>query len=150
MSAAAPVAGDVLYYQSKGAEIRAFVRERVEALNDDVVLVAHSLGGIACFELLVEEALPAVTKLVTVGSQAPLLYEIDALVSLAYGSELPGHFPAWLNVYDRYDFLSFCAEGLFAGRVTDVEVSNGQPFPQSHSAYWTNAAVWRAVGAFLA
>jgi len=34
---------------------------------------------------------------------------------------------------------------LFPGRVEDVEVDNGQPFPQSHSAYRANPKVWDAI-----
>ena len=75
----------------------------------------HSLGGVACVDLLVEAALPQVELLVTVGSQAPFFYEIDALQSLRFGVPLPEHFPRWLNVYDLRDFLSYVAAGVFAG-----------------------------------
>lgn len=88
--------------------------------------------------------------MVTVGSQAPFFYEIDALASLSYGEPLPSYFPAWLNIYDGRDFLSYIGAGVFPGRVTDQRVDNGQPFPQAHSAYWRNDAVWQHVGRFLA
>jgi len=29
--------------------------------------------------------------------------------------------------------------------VRDERVDNGQPFPDSHSAYWTNTQVWTAI-----
>ena len=115
-----------------------------------VTLLAHSLGGIACVDALIEEPIPGVERLVTVGSQAPFFYEIDALAALPYGKPLPDQFPAWLNIYDRRDFLSYIAAGVFPGRVTDQRVDNGQPFPQAHSAYWRNDAVWRHIGGFLA
>jgi hypothetical protein len=83
--------------------------------------------------------------LVTVGSQAPFLYEINALQSLAYGEALPAHFPKWLNFYDLRDFLSYKGGKIFPGRVKDVAVDNRQPFPVSHSAYWENDAVWRTI-----
>jgi hypothetical protein len=45
---------------------------------------------------------------------------------------------ARLNIYDPDDLLSYVGAPLFPGQVEDVEVSNRQPFPQSHIAYWAN------------
>jgi pimeloyl-ACP methyl ester carboxylesterase len=149
--AAAPAAGDILRYQARGAGIRAAIRQAIsDTRADRVTILAHSLGGIACVDLLVMTDIPEVDRLVTVGSQAPFLYEIGALVSLEPPEKLPARFPDWLNIYDPRDFLGYVGEGVFPGRVTDVLVDNGQPFPQSHSAYWGNRAVWAAVGDFLA
>lgn len=146
--AATPVAGDILRYQARGSGIRSAIRRSVLGTrSDEVTVLAHSLGGIASFDLLAMEPLPQVTRLITVGSQAPFLYEIGALVSLEPPAALPPHFPAWLNIYDPRDFLGFVGEALFPGRVTDIEVDNGQPFPQAHSSYWSNREVWRAIGA---
>jgi hypothetical protein len=152
--AAYPAAGDIMRYQTRGSGIRTFIRQVVADAtagepNASVMLLAHSLGGIACVDTLIEGSIPGVDRLVTVGSQASFLYEIDALASLSYGEPLPPHFPAWLNIYDGRDFLSYVAAGLFPGRVTDYEVDNGQPFPQAHSAYWQNEAVWQRIGRFL-
>lgn len=140
-----PGAGDILLYQARGARIRTFIAERVAAAGEPVVLIAHSLGGIASVDLLAAQPIPAVRLLVTVGSQAPFLYEIGALSSLAHDDPLPAHMPTWLNIYDPNDLLSYVGGQLFPGRVEDVEVSNGQPFPQSHSAYWANPDVWDAI-----
>lgn len=145
-----PAAADILLYQARGQRIRDYIEQRVLACETPVLVVAHSLGGIASFELLASRHLPAVTGLVTVGSQAPYLYELDALASLRVGEPLPATFPRWLNVYDNSDMLSYIGAGVFPGRVADVRVDNGEPFPQSHSAYWTNDAVWRAVKEFVA
>ena len=153
--ATSPAAGDIMRYQARGSGIRRYIRQVVAdaAVGDpdpSVTLLAHSLGGIACVDALIEEPIPGVGRLVTVGSQAPFFYEIDALASLSYGRRLPDHFPAWLNIYDARDFLSYIGAGLFPGRVTDQRVDNGQPFPQAHSAYWRNDAVWQHIGGFLA
>jgi pimeloyl-ACP methyl ester carboxylesterase len=150
-----PVAGDVIRYQARGSGIRRYVRQVVaDAVARDpgrrVTLLAHSLGGVVSVEALIEDPIPGVKRLITVGSQAPFLYEIDALAVLPYGKPLPDHFPAWLNIYDTRDFLSFIAAGLFSGRVRDKRVDNGQPFPQAHNAYWRNAVVWQNIGGFLA
>ena len=140
--------GDILVYQGRGEEIRGLIRDTVRQAEPPVVLLAHSLGGIACVDLLIEQDLSAqVQLLVTVGSQSPLFYEMGALPSLKYdrAATLPAHFPAWLNIYDLNDFLSFVGEGLFPGRVKDMPVDNRQPFPYSHSAYWANAVAWDAI-----
>jgi hypothetical protein len=149
--ATAPVAGDILRYQVRGEGIRAAIRQAImDTRAETVTLLAHSLGGIACVDLLVASNIPEVDRLVTVGSQAPFLYEIGALKSLEPPEQLPDHFPLWLNIYDPRDFLAYVGQPVFPGRVADVEVDNRQPFPQAHSAYWANRAVWAAVGEFLA
>ncbi|MGB3191476.1 MAG: hypothetical protein WBB43_18875 [Limnoraphis sp.] len=139
-----PFIGDILFYQAKGKKIRDFIQNQVERVEPPVVLLSHSLGGIACVDLLVEEKIPQVELLITVGSQAPFLYEIDALQNIDYGESLPEHFPEWLNIYDLRDFLSYVGnqEGIFLNRVTDVLVNNKQPFPEAHSAYWYNSATY--------
>jgi hypothetical protein len=140
-----PGAGDILLYQARGNGIRAFIAKQAVTAAEPVVLIAHSLGGIAAVDLLVSQPLPSVCLLVTVGSQAPFLCEIGALWSLPHGDPLPVHFPPWLNIYDPRDLLSYIGAPLFPGWVEDVEVNNKQPFPQSHSAYWANPKVWDAI-----
>jgi hypothetical protein len=148
-AAVAMPVGDILLYQSHGAEIRQFIRDKVEqaAADGPVTLLAHSLGGIACFDLMALPDPPAVDRLITVGSQSPFFYELGALTSLKPPQPLPEHFPPWLNIFDRNDLLSYLGERLFDG-VTDQEVDSGQPFPDSHSAYFNNEEVWKAVRDF--
>ncbi|MFL1899825.1 hypothetical protein ACJWDR_12070 [Streptomyces tauricus] len=143
--AAHPAAGDVLRYLSRGEAVRADLRVLVEGLEPPVTLVGHSLGGIIALDTLVTASLPQVRLLVTAGSQAPFLYELGALPSLAHPAPLPSHLPPWLNLYDRRDLLSYLGAGLFGERVTDIPVDSRQPFPASHSAYWTNPAVYRHI-----
>ncbi|WP_370949364.1 hypothetical protein AB5J62_17960 [Amycolatopsis sp. cg5] len=138
-SASAPASGDVLKYVARGQGIRDFVGRAVRAVADPpVILLAHSLGGIASVDLLVSAALPPVELLVTVGSQAPLLYELNALPSLGFGRPLPDHVPAWANIYDERDLLGFAGSRVFPGRVTDHVIDNRIGFPRSHSAYFGN------------
>ena len=139
-----PAAGDILLYQSRHQQISGFIRDRILQMPRPRIVIAHSLGGIACVDLLIAEPLE-VDLLVTVGSQAPFLYEIGALRSLQHPAPLPEHFPRWLNIYDLRDFLSYVGAGVFPDRVTDVKVDNGQPFPESHSGYWANPKVWAAI-----
>lgn len=138
-------AGDILLYQARGESIRQYIREHIEQAEPPVVVLGHSLGGIASVDLLVKEPLPQVELLVTVGSQVPIMYEMNSLYSLAFAEPLPEHFPTWLNIYDQLDFLSYIGKRIFGDRIEDVMVDNRQPFARSHSAYWTNPQVWDAI-----
>jgi hypothetical protein len=144
-----PAIGDILLYQARGNAIRDFIRKTVEEADPPVALVAHSLGGIACFDLLALPNPPRVENLVTLGSQVPLLYEIGSLLSVQTGHQLPAHFPPWLNAFDRNDFLSFVAAPQFP-KAVDFEVESGLPFPNSHGAYVSNEALWSKIKIFLA
>jgi len=141
--------GDILLYQVHGCEIRKFIRHKIENAEPPITLVAHSLGGIACVDLLALENPPRVDHLVTVGSQSPLLYEIGALYSLKPPQPLPMTFPPWLNLYDRNDFLSYVAGRLWP-EVKDFEIESGNPFPDSHCAYFGNDMTWYAIHQFIA
>ncbi|MEU1803205.1 hypothetical protein [Streptomyces sp. NPDC019937] len=143
-----PASGDILRYQVRGAGVRAAirtaVREAAEGGGGPVVLLAHSLGGIACVDLLADptERPPEVELLVTVGSQAPFLYELDALTALRRGEPLPGTFPRWINVYDEQDLLGFVGEKVFPDRVTDWRVTTRQPFPRAHTSYFAHQRLY--------
>jgi hypothetical protein len=143
-----PQLGDILLYQARGAEIREFIRKKIETLEPPVYVLAHSLGGIACVDLLAMPNPPKIKGLVTAGSQAPLLYELGALHSLKPNVPLPSGFPPWLNLYDRNDFLSYVAHRLFTG-VEDVEIESGELPLAAHSAYWNADATWAAVKKFV-
>jgi hypothetical protein len=143
--AAHPAAGDILRYLSRGEAARAELRDLVTGLEPPVTLVGHSLGGIIALDTLISAPLPQVRLLVTAGSQGPFLYESGSLPSLEHPASLPSHVPDWLNLYDPRDLLSYLGAGLFPGRVTDVAVDSRQPFPASHSAYWTNPEVYRHI-----
>jgi hypothetical protein len=140
-----PIIGDILYYQAKGQKIRDCIRKQIDSYEPPVVILAHSLGGIACVDMLIERKLPQVELLITVGSQAPFLYEIDALQSLSYQDPLPEYFPEWLNLFDRRDILSYIGEELFSGKITDKHIDNNQPFPECHGAYWQTKETWRVI-----
>lgn len=138
-----PGVGDILRYQVRGQPVREFIRERIAESKPPILLFAHSLGGIMCTDLLISDDLSKrVCLFVTVGSQAPFLYEMDVLPNLRWKAPLPAHFPPWLNIYDRRDFLSYVGSTVFGARVKDFAIDNGQPFPQSHSAYFANRLVW--------
>lgn len=149
-----PKIGDILYYQSKGDKIRDFIEKTVSEVKDEnIILLAHSLGGIACFEMLVETHIANIKKLITVGSQVSFLYELDVLRNLPREQKLPLHFPEWLNIYDSSDILSYICEQTFYGSqsiVHDERVDNGEIFPNSHISYWKNSQVWESIAKHIA
>jgi hypothetical protein len=120
-----------------------------------VVVLAHSLGGIAAVDLLADPVVMhggaplKVDLLVTVGSQAPFMYLMDAMHSLGPRTPLIENQPflPWLNIYNRQDLLSFCAERVFVNSpgIIDEPVSAGVPFPMSHSAYWVQDRVYQLI-----
>lgn len=149
---ATPALGDILRYQARGHDLRAFLQDRITARRGPTVLIGHSLGGIALVDLLAlaaarGEPVPGAELLVTVGSQAPFLYELGALTALEPGAKLPYGFPRWLNVYDRQDVLAYLAGPVFPDdpRISDHEVGSRQPFPACHSAYWKQNTLYERI-----
>ncbi len=143
-----PIAADILFYQARGQGIRDFIAEQIAAAPKPVYLLAHSLGGIAAVDTLVMDKNLKVEALITFGSQAPFLQEINSLVSLEKGDPLPAHFPNhWTNVFDPNDLLSFRAEKVFTAdsRVKDEKLDSGQPPLAAHSSYLTSNAFWQIV-----
>jgi hypothetical protein len=149
-----PFLGDVLVYQGNGQPIRNKIWQCIQDAGvGPVVLLGHSLGGVACVDLLAANAIPTAALLITVGSQAPLFYEMDALQKLRYGEPLPDHFPKWLNIYDLRDFLSYIGKPVFndsLDRVVDAKVDNRELFPYAHNAYWENTQTWEIINKKLA
>lgn len=142
-SATTPAAGDILRYLAKGAPIRSFIRRSIASVEPPVVLLAHSLGGVASIDTLIEAVMPEVELIITVGSQAPFLYEIGALPTLDFGEPLPDHLPRWVNVVDHRDLLGFVAEPVFPGRVVDRRIDNRIGFPRAHTSYFGNRDLYR-------
>ena len=50
---------------------------------------------------------------------------------------------------DLDDLLSYRAAPIFTPRARDIQVRSGAPFPDSHSAYWTQTAVWQQLKSLL-
>lgn len=121
-------------------------------LQGDVAVIGHSLGGEHLVNLMTSANRPAnITKLITVGSQISFFTACDSMADIRLGAPLPPEFPEWLNFYDRNDFLSYCAQRFFTGGngVTDVEITSGVPFPDSHGAYWRQPALYARLAQFL-
>lgn len=135
--------GDILFYAKRGDSIRVAIREAITRLDPPVLAIGHSLGGVMLVDVLTESGPPDVKLLVTVGSQSPALYAVDALGTLRPGLPQPA-LPRWSNGYDRSDLISFMGGRVFDG-VDDFEVDSHQPFPESHGAYWSNEEFWQPI-----
>lgn len=147
-----PFLGDILYYQKRGEEIRGMVEQAIAEGDAPVVVLGHSLGGIVLVDLLTQESPPHVDAVITVGSQSPLFYAIDALDRMRRHDDgpQPRPFSPWLNIYDRADILSFVAARVFPGdgKIRDEEIASGVPFPSSHSAYFHQPQVFELIHDF--
>ncbi|WP_129626815.1 hypothetical protein [Candidatus Oscillochloris fontis] len=145
--------GDILTYQLRRQAIQQAIAAQIG--TTPTVLLAHSLGGIACIDLLLSH--PTIRRyvplMITAGSQVGVMHEIGALGSLgvarAEPTHLPTGFPPWLNFYDRSDMLGFQATTVFGGTIRDVALKSGQPFPHAHNAYWSNDQLWEHVGSAI-
>jgi hypothetical protein len=155
---------DVALYLNHGEEIRAFIEDGIRANSDKgpPIVIGHSLGGIAAVDILSNPANREGDKkldvgtFVTVGSQAPALFLMDALTFLTHDREtdkrMGDPFAPWLNIYNREDLLSFCAKRVFpdVDGIKDVAVDAKVPFPASHSAYFAVDATYEAIRDFRA
>jgi hypothetical protein len=145
-----PAIADILMYQARPDPIHDYILDVINRCPQPVFLLAHSLGGIACVDLLIsnKQASKSTKALITVGSQVPFMYEINALRSLEYKDPLPSYFPSkWVNIYDKKDSLSFVGQdkNLFSNYIEDYEVNNEKHFPECHSRYWGNTRVYEKI-----
>ena len=151
MTSVSPGVGDILLYERRGQAISSLLKTEVGKLTGDIYVIGHSLGGICLVDMLSGPNRPAnVKKLITVGSQSPFFFACDALETLRLGRAPSTLFTPWLNIFDRNDFLSFCATRSFGGvaGIEDFEVASGVPFPDSHGAYWRMKEVYAKIAEF--
>lgn len=156
MNGVSPGVGDILLYERRGDDILAAIEKKIVGVAEQkkrVVVLGHSLGGIIMVDLLSRARqagrLP-VEKLITVGSQAPVLFKFDALGTMRLKQALPAGTPyqPWLNIFDRNDFLSFCASRAFPGvtdGIEDFEIASNVPFPEAHSAYFRQPSFYEKI-----
>jgi hypothetical protein len=141
---------DIAFYVRRGGAVRDFIAAQAAELAPPVVILGHSLGGIAAVDLMSGPRRPETVKLlVTAGSQATYLYLMDALDALRPAPNATGApFTPWLNIYNRADLLSFCASRVFpqVPGIVDEEVDAGVPFPAAHSAYWEQERLYELLG----
>ncbi len=150
---AAPFLADVAFYLRHGETFREYVEEQMRGLEPPIVAVGHSLGGVILVDLLCQNDRRDIELLVTAGTQAPLLYALHALEHLSPDDPDNTPFAPWLNFYNPNDFLSFCAQPIFAhvpGVVDERIEPKGIPFPAAHGAYWMENRVFERISEVLA
>jgi hypothetical protein len=128
------VAADILFYQRHAPKIRQHVRDEIASIPAPRLVLGHSLGGIILVDTLFgpDASDLDVRLLVTFGSQSPLLQALEAFDKVE--PTVP-----WLNIWTRFDFVSFLAEGLWPGKATDREIPNALGFPEAHGSYYDSA-----------
>jgi hypothetical protein len=158
--ASSGLVADVIHYLRRGHRIAEYVADCLKGADGPVIALGHSLGGIVLVDVLSRAEHPPVDLLVTVGSQAPVLYAYDALErprdardgGPRYSMEHPPFTP-WLNIYNRNDFVSFLADDIFSHEIeqdlpiVDQELHLPEAFPAAHGAYWTDKETFRFIAA---
>lgn len=132
---------DALKYLSRGQSLRQLIASCLDELADEqVIVIAHSLGAVAVFDLLLESPNPKVLCLVAVATQSGLLFEMDALPGASFdeGYPVPQDFPATHIVYDREDLLAYTSGALSGPALTNHRIDNRASFPRNHAAYFSN------------
>ncbi len=157
----------VARYLTFGAERDAIVArivDQIRAMNDTIVIAAHSLGSIVAYDLLRSspEAQQSVSGLITFGS--PLwLSSAREQIKLHFGdTAFPEMLPRWINVYDPDDPVAgdINLASLFPaadGRMVEdhrLPLTNGLGFrprdPHDPFAYAGSPAFARALHSLLA
>ncbi|WP_431712000.1 hypothetical protein [Glutamicibacter uratoxydans] len=144
--------GDALKYLSRPDPLRELIAKRINQIAESqLIIVGHSLGAVAAFDLLLTNRIPKVSTLIAVATQSGLLFELDALSAASFhdGYPVPQNFPLTYFFYDRQDLLSFRAGALAGPRVKDHELDNRAPFPRNHGAYFNNDAFYEALDQLL-
>jgi len=157
-----PFLGDIVRYQGKrwGEKMRAKIYQKIKYVLtksnkpvDELVIVAHSLGGIVVLDTLLEniaeQSILKRIKLVTVGTQVGLLWGIDGFTNhskeMLSSKEYLDKLPFWVNIYDKKDLLAFPVNPAFAS-VEDYVVNNPPDFyGMVHGQYWENRDVYKII-----
>lgn len=158
-----PFIADVIVYQSHTyrEKIQMRVREVIKrelgeqagTIHQPIKVVAHSLGGVASFDLACLNHDPLhIEALVTMGSQPAFFHLLDPREGVPAFEGEPVHVPAtigrWTNIWDEYDMLGFATDEVFrlydGTAPLDVRVRatrsrlKGGIMMRSHLRYFTN------------
>lgn len=141
---------DVLQYQNPliGANIRDRVRVKAKDYCQQgraVSVIAHSLGGVVCFDLAIGRNTDLrLKRFVTLGSQ-PSLFCVSGLCDINERDGngvyfLPDTIEKWTNIYHILDPLACITGKLFRLRdgtpPRDVELIGEVTQSDAHSCYW--------------
>jgi len=116
-------------------------------MNDPMIIVAHSMGGIISYDILSHFRPELVCDLfVTVGSQVGVFAELGLLPAIPIDrtsapdsnrpkAKVPANIKRWINVFDPADVLGFKADGVF-DRVEDYAFSSNVSSLTAHGMYF--------------
>lgn len=154
-----PFLGDVLYYQTDLGQNRIQNRvldiisksrdengDKIGTRAKPITIIAHSLGGVICFDLAVQKRPKIwIKKLITMGSQPSLFCLIypEKYSHLRAGSSeefsIPKSIGEWINLVNPFDPLAFCAANVFrmhdGNSPRDILLKDSIS-PTAHSEYW--------------
>ena len=81
------------------------VRGKVEAAKGEVLLLAHSMGTIVCYDMLMRYPELPVRSYISFGS--PLgMRAIMSTVGVRRSAPFPPKLPRWINVYNQEDLVA--------------------------------------------
>lgn len=165
-----PFIADVIVYQSHTyrEKIQSRVREVIKrelgeqagTIDQPVKIIAHSLGGVASFDLACLNHEPLhIEALITMGSQPAFFHLLDPREGVpAFEGEpvpVPATIGRWTNVWDEYDMLGFATDEIFhlhdGTAPLDVRVRatrsrlKGGLMMRSHLRYFTNIDTANAI-----
>ncbi|MGV4925355.1 hypothetical protein K2224_20735 [Streptomyces sp. BHT-5-2] len=129
------------FFGGRGRAIRQVVAEALPAADGPVVVIGHSLGSVAAYEVLRERD-PEVELLVTLGSPLAITEVRD---QLARPPAVPSGVRAWRNVSDLRDLVALGhtlrPEYAPAELITDALVTNNSGNHHGIGQYLAQAAV---------
>jgi hypothetical protein len=159
--------GDVVAYHQRRGEIHQRIFETLDrkaegwgSLEQPITVIAHSLGGLACFDAaLGSDVLQGgsrrklhIKRFVTIGSQPAFFHVLaprEGIETYAPGKpvEVPSSIGEWINLWHPMDVLAFLTAPVFrltGGRAPkDVRIDT----PMSEIMYdngWMHSAYWQS------
>ncbi len=125
--------------------------QRIGELDDKLILVGHSFGGILLFDTLTHfRPNLECDLLVTVGSQVALFAEISLFANQAplnaafqakTAAPRPKNIKRWINVFDLTDYVGFGVNEVFTGAKDFAFEADAYPII-SHGAYFDTPSLY--------
>jgi hypothetical protein len=129
-------------------------RAEADTSGRPLIIVGHSMGGNIAYDVLSHYRTElSVESLVTVGSQASLLRQLDVFhVRDPRGQPKralkPPGVARWINIVDHHDALAFLFEPEFEG-VVDREYRTDAGITGAHTSYFARASFFERLAAYL-
>lgn len=119
-------------------------KQEATAANEPFVIIAHSLGGVICMDLLSYfRPKLEVDLFVTIGSQVAHFEEMklyktsDKKIKAPHKAITPANIRRWINIFDEVDIFSYSAKRVFDRVDVDSSYDTNTYVIKAHSAYFT-------------